>query len=100
MTIEFLKKYFENEEDPKFYLTDVFSWRGDYFQVAFKPSVKGTKEESLDLVERALTEEFRGYKGGKYEYTPSTPAHFELEESSYDDVALYEILLIYYTKNK
>lgn len=93
MTIEFLKNYFKTTEHPKFYLVDVFSWRGDYFHVAFKPSVKGTKEESITLIERALTEQFRGYKGGKYGYDSSTPAHFELEESSYDDIALYEILL-------
>lgn len=35
MTLKHLKSYFENTENPKFYLTDVFSWRGIYNEVAF-----------------------------------------------------------------
>ena len=99
MTIEFLKKYFENEENPKFFLTDVFSWRGIYDEVAFIPSDKGSKEESILLINMALTETFRGYKGGNYTYDLNTKVHFEDDNSNYDDMELY-MLLIYYIKNK
>lgn len=49
MTIQDLKTYFETTEDPKFFLIDVFSWRGIYAEVAFTPSKIGTKEGSLEL---------------------------------------------------
>ena len=63
-TIGDLKSYFENtpEEELKFFITDVFSWRGIYADVAFVPSKFGNKEESLNIINRALTEEFKGYK--------------------------------------
>ena len=93
MTIKFLKNYFENEENPKFFLTDVFSWRGIYDEVAFTPSDKGSKEESLLLINMALTETFRGYKGGNYTYNLYTSVHFEDDESDNNDMSLYMLLL-------
>ena len=93
MTIGYLKRYFENTENPKFFLTDVFSWRGVYKEVAFTPSKVGSKEESLKIIERALTEFFVGYKGGDFSYDIHTEAHFENEESSWGDMALYKLLL-------
>lgn len=93
MTIEWLKKYFENAENPKFFLVDVFSWRGVYEEVAFTPSKEGSKEESLKIIERALSETFEGYKGGEYSYNIHTEAHFENGESNWGDMALYNLLL-------
>lgn len=93
MTIGYLKRYFENTENPKFFLVDVFSWRGVYEEVAFTPSKVGSKEESLKIIERALTEVFEGYKGSDYSYNLHTNAHFENEESSWGDMALYKLLL-------
>lgn len=52
MILEYLKSYFENTENPKFYLRDVFSWRGIYNEVAFIPSTEGSREESLYLINR------------------------------------------------
>ena len=93
MTIKFLKEYFENTTNPKFFLVDVFSWRGNYGEVAFEPSKTGTREESLALIERALTETFTGYKGGEYDYNEWTDVHFEFDYSRWDDDALYKVLL-------
>lgn len=88
-----MKKYFEDTEKPKFFLTDVFSWRGIYAEVAFTPSKTGTREESLALIERALTERFCGYKGDVFTYNVYTNVHFELERCEFDDMALYNLLL-------
>lgn len=93
MTIKFLKEYFENTTNPKFFLVDVFSWRGIYAEVAFEPSKTGTREESLALIERALTETFTGYKGGEFNYDEWTDVHFEFDCSRCDDDALYKVLL-------
>ena len=89
MTIKDLKEYFEKTEKPKFYLVDVFSWRGAYDEVAFAPSEEG----SLRQIDRALTETFEGWKGGEYAYDKHTNVHFEIEERSCSDMALYNLLL-------
>lgn len=93
MTLNDLKLYFLNTKNPKFFLKNVFSWRGGYYEVAFTPDKCGTKEESLDLIECALDGTFKGYKGGEFTYDEDTPVHFEFDESSSDDDALYTILL-------
>lgn len=93
MTIQYLKEYFEKTENPRFYLVDVFSWRGVYDEVAFVPSKDGSKEESLKQIDRALTETFYGWKGGEYTYEEYTDAHFETEERGFSDMALYNLLL-------
>lgn len=93
MNIKHLKEYFENCEKPKFFLVDVFSWRGSYNEVAFKPSLVGSKEESLLMIGRALIEKFDGYKGGVYEYNLYTTVHFECEHSCCNDNLLYDMLL-------
>ncbi len=93
MTIGDLQDYFENTENPKFYLVDVFSWRGRYDEVAFTPSKHGNKKESLGLIEKALSETFLGWKGGDYTYADYTQTHFETEQSSFSDTALYKLLL-------
>lgn len=93
MTIEDLYNYFKTSKKPKFYLVDVFSWRGIYNEVAFKPSKKGSVEESIEILDRAISETFYGHKGGEYTYNLYTEAHFELEERGSSDMALYNLLL-------
>lgn len=93
MTLKHLKSYFENTENPKFYLTDVFSWRGIYNEVVFTPSKEGSREESLYLINEALNGVFTGYKGGCYTYNIYTKVYFENNISSCDDLALYQLLL-------
>lgn len=43
MTIFDLKEYFKYTEEPKFFLKDFFSWRGNYSEIAFTPATNGTK---------------------------------------------------------
>lgn len=93
MIIADLKEYFENTENPKFYLADVFSWRGRYDEVAFIPSKNGSKDESLKMTDRALSEIFDGWSGGEYAYDEDTEVHFETEERGCSDMALYDLLL-------
>lgn len=88
-----IKNYFEQCSEPAFFLTDVFSWRGYYNEVAFVPSRKGTREESLELINRALTETFEGYKGGEYTFDNYTTVHFEPYQSSCTDIALFNLLI-------
>lgn len=93
MNINDLLNYFQNEKEPKFYLTDVFSWRGCYGEVAFTPSKMGSREQSLEMINEALTEEFEGWKGGIFTYDLYTRVHFEKQMQYCSDDALYKILL-------
>lgn len=52
MTILELKQYFQNTKEPKFFLKDFFSWRGNYSEIAFTPTLNGTKEKSLSIFGR------------------------------------------------
>lgn len=64
----------------KYGLSQPFSWRGSYDEVAF--SIKESsmsKEEVLANIELAYTEKFLGYKGGEYKYNDRTPVNFEEE---------------------
>lgn len=81
MTIQDLKNYFEKTDKPKFFLTDVFSWRGIYDEVAFTPSKEGTKEKSLELIKESLENSYRGWKGGIFTYDLDTEVHFEYDPS-------------------
>ncbi len=93
MTIEDLYDYFRTSKKPKFYLVDVFSWRGIYDEVAFTPSKIGSVKKSIEILDRAITETFDGWKGGEYTYDLWTKAHFETEERGSSDMALYNLLL-------
>lgn len=74
---------FFNNNNPKFFLTDVFSWRGVYSEVAFTPSKNGSREKSMYLLTDAIENTFEGYKGGIYGYDMETDVHFEPDPSSY-----------------
>ena len=87
MNIEYLKNYFEMTDNPKFYLIDVFSWAGVCEEVAFSPSTEGTTEESIRLIDRALTETFHGYDNEEHTYDLYTEVHFEDDAGEYYDSA-------------
>lgn len=70
-----------------FGITEPFSWRGSYDEVAFSivenPMLK---EDILKNIELAYSETFYGYKGGEYRYGASTTVNFEEEGSrNYSD---------------
>lgn len=93
MTILDLKNYFENTENPKIFIENVFSWRGSYDEVAFTPTLVGTREESLKQINLALTETFDGWKGGEFTYNEYTTIHFENAESDSNDDALFRLFV-------
>lgn len=93
MTILDLKNYFENTENPKFFIENVFSWRGSYDEVAFTPTLIGTREESLKQINLALTEIFDGWKGGEFTYSEYTTIHFENAKENCNDDALFRLFV-------
>lgn len=84
MTVKDLQEYFLNTETPKFFLVDVFSWRGIYDEVAFTDSDTGSREESLKLIDMAITERFAGWKDDEFcrTFDVNTEVHFEPCESA------------------
>lgn len=93
ITILELKQYFQNTKELKFFLNDFFSWGGNYSEIAFTPTLNGTKEESLSILEDATRVTCSGLNGGQYNYDDYTPVHFEFYCGDIDDNALYELLL-------
>lgn len=67
MTIFDLKEYFKNTEEPKFFLKNYFSWRGNYSEIAFTPSTHGSKEDTLSLLEDATRRTCTGWKFLNYQ---------------------------------
>jgi hypothetical protein len=84
-----LKNHFEQMESGKaldYKLSKPFSWRGVYAECAFEIlKESSTKEENLEQIEKALTEEFHGYKGGEFRYDLDTEVHFESSYGSWSD---------------
>lgn len=69
-----------------FGISEPFSWRGVYAEVAFSIiELPMTREEILVNIELAYTGKFYGYKGGEYKYSDYTSIHFEDFISSYTD---------------
>lgn len=89
MTLGELKNHFEQMEAGKelnFKLSNPFSWRGVYAECAFEILKEtSTKEDNLEKIEKALSEEFEGYKGGEFYYDLDTDIHFETDCGSYTD---------------
>ena len=77
---------FPNGTQFNFGISQPFSWRGVYAEVAFEMLEQPmTKEEILANIELAYTETFRGYKGGEYRYSDHTDIHFETDRGSWTD---------------
>lgn len=81
MTLKEFKDYIESlPEKHKFGygISNPFSWRGSYDEVAFSITDRPTyKEDILDKINSAYMNIFEGYKGGQYRYSDNTPIHFE-----------------------
>lgn len=89
MNLKQLKDYIESFPDGtkfSYSLSNPFSWRGSYGDVAFDfLDAPSTKEGLLEKIQLAYTEEFTGYKGGEYRYGDHTDIHFEEDSSRYTD---------------
>ena len=67
-------------------ISEPFSWRGSYDEVAFEILEQPmTREEILANIEKAYTGTFYGWKGGEYAYEDYTEVHFEEDASRYTD---------------
>lgn len=82
---EYLEKFPEDDTLP-FGLSEPFSWRGVYSEVAFAIIKSPTpRRDSLENIEKAFTNTFYGYKGGCYQFGPCTTVNFEQSPSSWSD---------------
>lgn len=67
-------------------LSNPFSWRSSYDEVAFSIlDIKSTKEDVLAEINKVFNETFTGWKGGEYSYDNHTTVNFEESEGSYSD---------------
>ena len=89
MTLREFKDHIEKFESGTvffFGISEPFSWRGIYAEVAFEiVREKTTREDILSKIQLAYTNEFTGYKGGEYRYHDGTEIHFEESQRSYSD---------------
>lgn len=77
---------FPKGQEFNYTVSDPFSWRGDYAQVAFSVlAEKSTREEILEKINKAYTGKFYGYKGGEYTFSDYTYVNFESEGRDYTD---------------
>lgn len=71
---------FPEETIFNFGVTEPFSWRGSYNEVAFSIIESPmARKDILKNIEIAYTETFYGYKGGEYTYSDYTTVNFEEE---------------------
>ena len=89
MELDQFKEYIESIEEGTVFaygISEPFSWRGSYCEVAFDITEEpSTREEVLVNIEKAYTGDFYGYKGGKYSYHGFTEVHFERDYGSWTD---------------
>lgn len=88
-------------DEMNFCIEDVFSWRGAYAEPACEISTRRvSKQHNLDMINRLLTETFRGYKGGEYTYNEIDDIHFECEPGAYSDGKYLNKFLLDNSDNK
>lgn len=89
MTLSELKEHIESFDKGHkfdFGLSEPFSWRGIYAEVAFDIIEETmSRDDILDRIDMAYKESFGGYKGGTYAYDDHTPVHFERDYGSWTD---------------
>ena len=89
MTLKEFKNYiesFQNSAKFKYGISDPFSWRGSYSEVAFEVlETPMEKEVILERINKAYSETFIGYKGGEFQYYDYTDVNFEVDHGSYTD---------------
>lgn len=87
MTLGEMKELFlkSNQEILDYGVSEPFSWRGSYDEVAFRIERNVSKKECLDRIFKALNDKFYGYKGGEFYFNEHTPVNFESSSDSYSD---------------
>jgi len=80
-------------------ISEPFSWRGSYDEVAFSIILEEmTREEVLNRIHKALTEVVDGCGGGDFYYHNGTPVNFEEAPRVYSDGG-YRDKIIYILEN-
>lgn len=89
MNLEEFKHHIESIEEGvsfNYGISEPFSWRGSYDEVAFEIVEQPmSREEILENIQKAFTETFYGYKGGQYTYCENTPVNFEEDTFKWSD---------------
>jgi hypothetical protein len=89
MNLQEFKNYIEQSESGKVFeysVSEPFSWRGSYDEVAFEILQSPmSREDILKNIEIAYNETFYGYKGGEFRYSGCTPVNFEQDYSRWTD---------------
>jgi len=89
MKLKEFKDYIESfKNGAVFYysISTPFSWRGSYDEVCFAIAEMPMKKEDILLrINQAYTENFFGYKGGRYRYQDYTTVNFEDNAGAYTD---------------
>jgi hypothetical protein len=87
MTLKEFKDHLSNFPDNHIFdfgISEPFSWRGFYSEVAFEIVEQRTsKEEIMANINKAYNGTFIGWKGGEYVYDDHTEVHFEEDNSMY-----------------
>nr|DAX83462.1 MAG TPA: hypothetical protein [Caudoviricetes sp.] len=92
MTIQYLKEYFENTETPKFYLKDIFPENRNG-HVTFITSKKGSKAESLMLIELLLSIIILVRNGSRPAFSENTKVYLKTDFLECSDTDLQELSL-------
>ena len=80
---EHIEKFSSNKEF-KFGISEPFSWRGSYDEVAFEfTEFPMSREDILKNIKMAYDNTFYGYKGGEYTYSDHTEVNFERNDRTY-----------------
>lgn len=89
MILKEFKEYismFSDDHQFQYGISEPFSWRGSYDQVAFSIITENmTKQEILNRIQMAYENVFYGWKGGEYEYDDFTFVNFERQVGSWSD---------------
>lgn len=79
MNLGTLENIFSKLDNDDFVFVSSFgepmSYRGSYDEVAFEPSYKQKLSDIKKYINKAMTEQFVGYKGGEYSYDSLTTSH-------------------------
>lgn len=89
MNLKEFKQQIEQAEAGKIFdygISEPFSWRGIYSEVAFEIiECPMPREEILANIEKSYTGTFYGHKGGEYTYSDYTRVNFEEGRSRWTD---------------
>ena len=90
MELKEFKEFIENTPHGTTFdygISEPFSWRGSYSEVAFEFLEYNpmSREDILVNIEKAYKGTFNGWKGGEFTYDDNTDVNFEYDNGSWTD---------------